>query len=112
MLWVLCQKPFHLAFIFWASSQKPSYSNLHRFDAFSIAPPSDIFTDIFTAEDGNLVPIKKEDLTRFIEFELEIRDLEKSQCEERLGTSEVQLSSLQAALKNAETNLSALRQNT
>ena len=64
------------------------------------------------AEDGKAVSIKKEDLTHFIEFELRIRELEKSQCEERLGTSEVQLNSLQAALKNAESNLTVLRQNT
>jgi len=64
------------------------------------------------AEDGKAVSIKKEDLTHFIEFELRIRELEKSQCEERLGTSEVQLNSLQTALKNAESNLTVLRQNT
>ena len=56
--------------------------------------------------------ISKEDLNQFIEFELKIMELEKNQSEQRLGMTETQLANLQTALKEAESNLSMLRQNT
>lgn len=63
-------------------------------------------------EKGREVRISKEDLNQFIEFELKIMELEKNQSEQRLGMTETQLANLQTALKEAESNLSMLRQNT
>ena len=56
--------------------------------------------------------ISEEQLAEFKKLHLEIREIEKTQDETRLGMNQTQLSSLQKALQNAEANLTQLRQNT